>query len=482
MQVYRLRRTSASLLAGGLAAGLLLLAPAAPVAATAPATEVSSEPLNIVLLGDSYSAGNGATDDAGEEQTYGPVNCYRSRVNWTEKYAAALRAEGRTVTVENHACSGGKAPDFILPRAMDTASASTPTPAGVTTLAQADVYLAQKDFCNTKKFPDEEFWTYQATSIDASAIEYDCTRKLVPQVDFITEETDLVLFTMGGNDAGFTNIVTQCFVLKSGADCKVAIDGARAKLPAIKQLLLDGIAGIRASGLREDAKIVQLGYPYLQTDNDYMALGVPPYAAGDEVRKLIDDGTVALDSVATAANVGHPGQMTFVPGIKEAFAGHEPDATTPIGNRDRWVNQAFDGSNTSLWYHPNALGHTAYAGVLITGGDYGATPQSPEEPPVEEPPAVRTTFRARPADREVAAADVVKIRTTVQKSDKSRPRGQVSVRAVGKKIADKTRVSVDGRDALRLKGLRPGRYRIKAVYSYQQERITVFTKVVVRGR
>ncbi len=119
---------------------------------------------------------------------------------------------------------------------------------------------------------------------------------------------------MGGNDAGFTTIVTQCFILKSGTGCEAAIDAARAKLPEIKQLLLDDVAGIRAAGLREDAKIVQLGYPYLQTDNDYLALGLPPYAAGDAVRSLIDDGTDALASVATAANVGHPGQMTFVPG------------------------------------------------------------------------------------------------------------------------------------------------------------------------
>lgn len=486
MQVTRFRRTSAAMLCGGLAAGLMLLLPVGPVAAETPAAE-TFEPLNIVLLGDSYSAGNGATNDAGQPETYGPENCYRSRVNWTEKYAAALRNEGRAVTVENHACSGGKAPDVISPRVMDTASDSTPTPEGVTTIEQADAYLAGEDLCNTQTFPDEEFWTYAATSVDASTIEFDCTRKLRPQADFITAETDLVLFTMGGNDAGFSAIVTQCFILKSGSGCKGTIDTARAKLPEIKQLLLDDIAGIRAAGLREDAKIVQLGYPYLQTDNNYMALGLPPYAAGDEVRSLIDDGTEALASVATEANVGHPGQMTFVPGIKEAFAGHEPDATTPIGNVDRWVNQTGDGTNTSLWYHPNGLGQTAYATVLVRGGDYGATPQSPEEPvgeqpEAEEPATVRTIFRARPVKRMVRAGEVVKIRTRVRKTDGSRPRGKVLVRFQGRNTRDQARVSANGRNVLRLKGLRPGRHRIKAVYVNKQKRMIVFTKVVVRRR
>ncbi len=482
MQVPRLRRTSASLLAGGLAAGLLLLAPAAPVAAIAPTPAVDTEPLNIVLLGDSYSAGNGATNEAGQAETYGPTNCFRSRVNWTEKYAVLLRAEGRTVTVENHACSGGRAPDVISPRVMDTASASTPTPAGVTTLEQADAYLVEKDFCNTRAFPDEEFWTYQATAVDESTIDYDCTRKLRPQADFITDETDLVLFTMGGNDAGFTNIVTQCFILKSGSGCKDTIDAARAKLPEIKQLLLDDIAGIRAAGLREDAKIVQLGYPYLQTDNNYLALGLPPYAAGDEVRTLIDDGTVALASVATDANVGHPGQMQFVPGIKEAFAGHEPDATTPIGNTDRWVNQTGDGTVTSLWYHPNGLGQTAYADVLIKGGDYGATPASPETPEEPEEPVVTTSFEAKPVKKEFAARKAVRIRTTVKVSDGSRPSGRVLVRSGGKKTVTTSKVAPSGRNILRIKGLRPGSHRIKSVYILDQERTTLFSRVTVRKR
>ncbi len=137
MQVPRLRRPSISLIVGGLAASMLLVAPAGPAPAAAPVAAAPAdratvvfEPLDIVLLGDSYSAGNGATNDAGQPDTYGPEDCYRSRVNWAEKYAAAVRAKGITVNLANHACSGGKAPDIIEPRVLDTASDSTPTPAG----------------------------------------------------------------------------------------------------------------------------------------------------------------------------------------------------------------------------------------------------------------------------------------------------------------------------------------------------------------
>ncbi len=163
-------------------------------------------------------------------------------------------------------------------------------------------------------------------------ITYDCTRTLRPQADFVTADTDLVVFTMGGNDAGFSTIVQGCFVTltRTAAACRSAVDTARARIPAIKQGLLADVAALRARGLREDAKIVQLGYPWLQVDNGFSlpdpAAPLTPYPAGDAVRSLITDATAELATVPAAANVGHPGQMTFVGGVTTKFSGHEPDA------------------------------------------------------------------------------------------------------------------------------------------------------------
>ena len=340
----------------------------------------------------------------------------------------------------------------------------------MSTLAQADAYLAKADLCNTKQFPAEEFWTYKATRVTASQIDYDCTRTLRPQATFITPDTDLVVFTMGGNDAGFTNIVTQCFIAKLASGCQGAIDSARALLPTIKQRLLADVAGIRAAGLRDDAKIVQLGYPYLQLDNGYVApVGLPPYPAGDAVRALIDDGTVALASVATDANTDHPGQMVFVQGIKEAFAGHEPDATTPVGNPDRWINQVGDGTNTSLFYHPNRFGQTAYAQVLLRGGDYGTTTRS-------------TTFTARLAKRRIAPGQTAKVRTVVRSADGGRPRGKVLVKVKGRKGLVKHRVARSGRTVLRVRHLAPGKHRLKVTYRVKQLKLVRKVTVVVRRR
>ena len=49
----------------------------------------------------------------------------------------------------------------------------------------------------------------------------------------MTPGTDLVVFTMGGNDAGFSTIVQSCFVsiTRTAAACRSAVDAARALIP-----------------------------------------------------------------------------------------------------------------------------------------------------------------------------------------------------------------------------------------------------------
>ena len=179
-------RLALTLAAGALTTGALVApAPSSALAAPPGAAAADDGVLDILVLGDSYAAGNGATDDQGAVQTYGPAGCRRSRVNWGEKYAAMLRAGGQPVRLVNHACSGGVTADVTSPRQMDTASKVEPTPAGVTTTAQADASLTQRDPCNTHAFPDEEFWTYHATAVNPVTVSYDCTRFLQPQVDFV---------------------------------------------------------------------------------------------------------------------------------------------------------------------------------------------------------------------------------------------------------------------------------------------------------
>ncbi|MEO5652786.1 MAG: hypothetical protein ABIN79_08265 [Marmoricola sp.] len=457
----RLARLALTLAASAMVTGLLV----APSAVAASAAVNGGDPIDILVLGDSYSAGNGATDDQGVEQTYGPDGCRRSRVNWSEKYAAALRAGGQPVRLVNHACSGGVTADITSPRVMDTARKVEATPEGVTTTAQADASLARRDPCNTHAFPDEEFWTYHATSVNLAVVTYDCTRNLRPQAQFVNSTFDLVLFTMGGNDAGFSSIVSNCFVpgARTSSGCKDKVDAARALLPQIRERLLAGVAAIRAHGLRRDAKMVQLGYPWLQKDNDFTLSDPPGYAAGDEVRALVSEGDAAIAGIVPVVNDGHPGQLTFLAGVPEKFSGHEPDATTPVGNVDRWINQVGDGSAIEVWYHPNRFGHTAYAEMLEARGTFGA----PTGPPVATHPGVRARLHVRLNRHRVHVGHRLRLKVAVTLSNGSGPRGRVIVSDVTRHqrlASTRLRKSDHGRVTLGIRFRHAGSTTIAVVY------------------
>lgn len=442
--------------------------------------------VDILLLGDSYSAGNGAVV-SGSRQEFGPADCVRSKLNWIERYAAGLREQGYTVNVDNHACSGGETRDFVLPRVMDTQNKTQfPLPSGVTTKDQATTWVRQQDPCNTRTFPNEEFWTYEVTGFTAGvAFAYDCTRKLRPQASFVTPETDLVFYTMGGNDVGFTSMVTECFVLKRATQCKAAIADARAEFPNVEGRLAAALDLMRAKGLRADARVVHLGYPYLQMDNDYTIPDTPaPYPAGDEIRALEDEGHVALAAAAATDNVTHPGQVIFRDGVRAAFAGHEPDAG--LGNPARWVHQAFDPQASAIndWYHPNALGQQAYADLLLTGGLYGATPNVPgttptttptptptptPAPPTTTPPRPRKViFAVAPMSKRLPARRAFKLLAHVRLTDGVSPLGVVKVRVKGeRKVIARKRVDGSTGELFKIKvkkGLRPGKLKLRVIY------------------
>ena len=251
---------------------------------------------------------------------------------------------------------------------------------------------------------------------------------------------------MGGNDAGFSTIVQSCFLTgtRTAAACRSAVDTARGLIPTIRAALIDDVAALRAGGLRDDARIVQLGYPWLQLDNGF-SLPDPlrplsPYPAGDQVRSLITDATAQLATVPAAVNVGHPGQMSFLDGVTAKFSGHEPDAETT--NPQTWINQAFSGPDTNLWYHPNDAGQTAYSELMLAQGTSGA-PTQPATPTTATPtPDPTATLRVR-APRRVAAGSPVRLSARVRLSDTSTPYGRLLVREKGRsKVLTRSRLRV----------------------------------------
>ena len=126
------------------------------------------------------------------------------------------------------------------------------------------------------------------------------------------------------------------------------------------------------------------------------------------MRSLITDATAELATVPAAANVGHPGQMTFVGGVTTKFSGHEPDAQTT--NPQTWINQALSGPDTNLWYHPNDLGQVAYSELLLAGRHLRRAAGTGAHSPRRRP--------RRPRDRDAAG----RVRPSVGSSGPSRSR------------------------------------------------------------
>ena len=115
--------------------------------------------LNVTVLGDSYSAGNGAN---GYE--YGPGECHRNSNNWAEIYKKWLSGNGLAITLINRACSGAKTGDFFKDKeAGSTMKTISGDPDKLATNKQIMKYLEDKDVCNVK--PNNELKvSYSITS------------------------------------------------------------------------------------------------------------------------------------------------------------------------------------------------------------------------------------------------------------------------------------------------------------------------------
>lgn len=301
-------------IAAALACGTLLAANIGTLANAAPPVRA----LNVALIGDSYSAGNGAGS------YYGPSGAFRSSNNWAHQFVDALNRDGVHTSLNNHAHSGAT------------------------------------------------------------------TSQILSQVEEVTTATDLVMFTAGGNDVAFADIVTQCFVvgLRDPWTCKNKVDSARTKLGSVREGT-EKILTRLEQRLPTTAQVILVGYPLLAVDNGYyisecrpsgLSLDCFKYEAGDEVRRIGREAEALQKDLVASWNRSHKLKVTYAP-MNSTFAGHEPDGRVSARNDFRWVNEFFETegrrgtggkteSNISWtkeeWYHPNLIGHEEIAKALRT--------------------------------------------------------------------------------------------------------------------
>ncbi|WP_240136533.1 SGNH/GDSL hydrolase family protein [Streptomyces sp. MUM 178J] len=161
------------------------------------------------------------------------------------------------------------------------------------------------------------------------------------QLGPVNSGTDLVSITVGGNDAGFADVMTTC-VLQSDSACLNRIDEAKAYVDTTLPGKLDAVyAAISAKA--PSARVVVLGYPRFYKLGGSCSLGL-----SERKRAAINDAADHLNAATAKRAADHGFDFAdVVPG----FTGHE------ICSGASWLH-SLKWFNISESYHPTAAGQS----------------------------------------------------------------------------------------------------------------------------
>jgi lysophospholipase L1-like esterase len=256
--------------------------------------------------------------------------------------------------------------------ALVTAPATPSYAAGESYVALGDSYSSGT---GTRSYIDDGTQclrsTYAYASLTAAAKGYSlnfraCSGAVVAdvtnsQLSALNSSTRYVTVSVGGNDAAFADVLTECALPAWASDCAGAVAAARTfisnTLPGRLNTLYASIRA-RAPG----AKVVVVGYPKIFMGKDCNLLTF--FSPADQA--ALNDAVVLINSVtATAASAQG---FTFVNPVSR-FTGHA------VCDSAEWINGLSNPVRES--YHPNRLGHangyTPLVGGALTGTSVTAT-------------------------------------------------------------------------------------------------------------
>ncbi|MFI5898219.1 SGNH/GDSL hydrolase family protein [Actinoplanes sp. NPDC051513] len=315
---------------------------------------LSAKPRDFVVsLGDSYSSGEGSsatgggdyykeTDVDGGDPAWRDA-CHRSRYAWSRQAYLAdsaqsigARADSRDNTMDYHliACSGAQTENLL--------------PSGVS-----------NDFGDAGGK-----WEYgELAQLDQG---------------YIDKNTTLVTVSIGGNDARFAGIVTQCISPTAVLCYNSTLSGDSAPLiqaepqlirTAVRQSIVQTL--VRIHLLAPNAKIVLMGYPLLLERDGACIVSLPVINVGlnpDEAKWMNDMGDVmAQEMSGAAADATNAGALTWFSDPRQDFAGQgicgNPETIHGIVT-DRTPGDTPANPTSAQSFHPKIAGATKYANSL----------------------------------------------------------------------------------------------------------------------
>ncbi|NUO90037.1 MAG: SGNH/GDSL hydrolase family protein [Dermatophilaceae bacterium] len=176
------------------------------------------------------------------------------------------------------------------------------------------------------------------------------------QLSALSSSTAYVTISVGGNDAGFADVLTECAQPAWMSNCNGAIDGAQ----SIINNTLPGRLSTLYSSIRTkapNAKVIVVGYPRIFNGEDCNAF---TWFSPTEESRLNATADLLNSRTSTAAAARG---FTFVNPTSK-FVGHA------VCDSPEWLNGL--SSPVSESYHPNVAGHRdGYA--VVTKPAFGVT-------------------------------------------------------------------------------------------------------------
>ena len=163
------------------------------------------------------------------------------------------------------------------------------------------------------------------------------------QASSLTSGTNWVTYTIGGNDAGFSSVITTCAEPSWASDCDGAIDNAQAYITNTLPGRLD-LVNNKIKSLAPTAKVIVLDYPHLFMGEDCNAA---TWFSPDEETRLNQTADMLKSKLQAAAT--RAGTNFIFKDVIPPFVGHA------ICDSTEWLNGL--SNPTSESYHPNTLGH-----------------------------------------------------------------------------------------------------------------------------
>lgn len=207
----------------------------------------------------------------------------------------------------------------------------------------AGSYISSSGDCkrSTKAYPYLWATAHSPSTFDFTACSGARTGDVLSgQLGPLSSTTGLVSISVGGNDAGFADVMTTC-VTQSDSACISRINTARAYVDSTLPGKLDSVySAIRSKA--PNAHVVVLGYPR------FYKLGTTCLGLSEAKRKAINDASDHLNTAIAKRAANHG--FTFGD-VRPAFTGHE------ICSGDSWLHSV-NWLNIGESYHPKAPGQS----------------------------------------------------------------------------------------------------------------------------